>query len=204
MSGPLAGVTITPGFSPGERSCIAALYWGAFGRKLGRVLGPEERAMEFLVAGLDPRHALCARDAEGTLLGVAGFKTPSGGLVAGGLSAMSLVYGNASALWRSALLLALGSDVDNHRFLVDGLFVAPQMRGRGIGTALVEALAAEGARRGYAELRLEVIDENIRARALYERLGFAAIGQHRTGFLRWIFGFRAAIVMVRPLPGRTE
>lgn len=194
-----AGITVARGFARAERPQVAALYWEAFGRKLGRALGPDDLALDFLESALDPQHAICARDAEGELLGVAGFKTPAGGLVAGGMRAMSRVYGRAGALWRMALLGALGGDIDNRRFLVDGLFVAPHARGQGIGSALIEALAAEGLARGYPELRLEVIDENTRARALYERHGFAAIGRHRTGILRWVFGFRAAIVMVRPL-----
>lgn len=199
MIGAAAGVTVTPGFSATERDRVAALYWDAFGPKLGCALGPDDQALRFLAGALDPAHALCARAPGGELLGVAGFKTPAGGLVAGGMQAMTQVYGMLGAAWRSALLAALGSDIDNRRFLIDGLFVAPDRRGQGIGSTLIEALAAEGARRGYAELRLEVIEENTRARALYERRGFVAVKRHRTGLLRWIFRYRAAIVMVRTL-----
>ncbi|MBW7920562.1 MAG: GNAT family N-acetyltransferase [Rubellimicrobium sp.] len=200
MSGLPPGVTITPGFAEAERPVVASLYWQAFGAKLGRVLGPDRKAREFLTVALDPRHALCARDGDGGLLGVAGFKTFSGGLVDGGLRRLVGTYGTMGASWRMVLLAALGNDIDNRRFLIDGLFVAPDARGRGIGTALILALEAEARRRGHDELRLEVIDENIRARALYERLGFAVVGRHRLGFLRWVFGFRGAATMVRVLP----
>jgi RimJ/RimL family protein N-acetyltransferase len=46
-----------------------------------------------------------------------------------------------------------------------------------------------------------VIDTNARARALYERLGFAAAGEAQIGPLRHIFGFRSATMMVRPVAG---
>ncbi|MGR3465754.1 GNAT family N-acetyltransferase [Limimaricola sp.] len=190
---------IGPGFAAAERPRIAALYWDAFGPKLGRVLGPRPRALRFIETALDPAHALCAREADGTLLGVAGFKTAHGALVSGGLRGMRAAYGGAGAAWRAGLLALLETDVDNHRFLVDGIFVAPEARGHGVGSRLIEALAQEARARGYAEIRLEVIDENPRARALYERRGFVAAGHRPLGPLRMIFGFRAATTMIRRL-----
>lgn len=200
MSAPPLAFVIERGFPGSDRALVAALYWNAFGSKLGRALGPDHLALAYLENALIPSHALTARSAGGTLIGVVGFKTPMGGLVAGGWRAMTQVYGIIGATWRTALLAALGSDIDNHRFLVDGLFVAPPMRGQGVGSALIDALIEEGVRRGYHELRLEVIEENIRARALYQRKGFVAIGRHRIGILALVFGFRAATTMVRPLP----
>jgi ribosomal protein S18 acetylase RimI-like enzyme len=81
---------------------------------------------------------------------------------------------------------------------MDGLCVDTAARGQGVGRALLAAIAAEAARRGYAEVRLDVIDSNLRARALYEREGFVAVGGQRIGLLRHVFGFAEAITMVRP------
>ena len=80
---------------------------------------------------------------------------------------------------------------------MEGILVHPHARGEGIGNKLLAALDAEGRARGYAELRLEVIEENTRARALYEREGFSAVASQSTGLLRWVFGFRGATTMVR-------
>ena len=71
---------ITQGFSDTERSQVAKLYWSAFGVKLGRVMGPDQRALGFIEDVLDPTHAICARDEHGSLIGVAGFKTHKGAL----------------------------------------------------------------------------------------------------------------------------
>lgn len=188
---------IARGFDDAERPMVAALYWDAFGGKLGRVLGPRDRALDFFEAVLSPDHAICARDADGSILGVAGFKTARGALVGGGFRELARVYGGIGALWRQGLLSLLSRDTDNARFLLDGLFVAPHARGRGVGTMLLDAVAAEAAARGYAELRLDVIDRNPRARALYERVGFRPVGNTSIGPLRLIFGFRSATTMVR-------
>jgi GNAT superfamily N-acetyltransferase len=192
-------IRIEQGFTPADRPRVARLYWDAFGPKLGRVMGPGARALAFFEAALDPSHAICARGPDGALLGVAGFKTAQGALVGGSLPTLAGSYGWPGALWRFALLAALERDTENTRFLLDGIFVAPDSRGQGVGTALLSAIAQEGRRRGYAELRLDVIDANHRARALYEREGFHAVGAQSIGPLRHVFGFRSATTMVRPL-----
>ena len=187
---------ITKGFPDSDRTQIAALYWEAFGMKLGPTMGPAPKALKFLEAVLYPPHAICARDADGTLLGVAGFKTHQGALVGGSFRDMARVYGWIGASWRVALLSALERDTENARFLMDGIFVEPAARGRGVGTLLLQAIADEAALRGYTEVRLDVIDSNDRARTLYERRGFKAVRTHSTGLLRHVFGFRSVTTMV--------
>lgn len=59
------------------------------------------------------------------------------------------------------------------------LAVAAAHWGHGIGSALLEALLAEAARRGCAEVFLEVRTDNARAQRLYTRYGFTEIGIRR-------------------------
>lgn len=193
---------IRHGLSPAHIPEAAHLYWQAFGAKLGRVLGPPDKALAFLHRVLDSDHALSAVDHDGALLGVVGFKTSQGALVGGSFADLRAIYGTFGAAWRAALLHLLERDIENRRFVMDGLFVAPQARGRGVGTALLDAISAEAARRGYDSVRLDVIDSNPRARALYERRGFTPLQTNHMGPLRHIFGFAAATAMERPvLPG---
>ncbi|EKD59506.1 MAG: MobC protein [uncultured bacterium] len=48
-------------------------------------------------------------------------------------------------------------------------------------------------------MRLDVIDSNWRAKALYLRLGYAVEKTDDIGLLRFAFGFRSATTMVKPL-----
>lgn len=189
---------ITNGFRPEDRARVGALYWQAFGGKLGRVMGPEPLALRFIDRVLRADHAICAYDGA-ALLGVAGFKSFEGALVGGDFADLRAIYGAAGALWRAGLLALLERDVENDRFLMDGIFVTEGARGRGVGTALLQAICAEAQGRGYGEVRLDVIDSNSRARALYEREGFRPVKQDHLGPLKWVFGFASATTMVRAL-----
>ncbi len=51
----------------------------------------------------------------------------------------------------------------------------PDFRGRGLGVVLMEAFAAESARRGYRTMRLSVHNDNAAAIALYRRCGWKPI-----------------------------
>lgn len=188
---------ITTGIPDANRNEAAALYWEAFGEKLGFVLGPKYRALMFITSVLRSDHGICAFDDEGRVLGVAGFKTAHGALVGGDFHALRRVYGWVGASIRIMLLAALEKDTDNERFVMDGIFVAPEARGKGVGTALLNAVAAEARKRGYRQVRLDVVDSNPRARALYLHEGFTEVSTRSIGIMRHIFGFSSATTMVR-------
>lgn len=187
------------GLPESQRAAAARLYWQAFGGKLGRVMGPDARALAFLHRVIRADHAIVALGPEGQLIGLAGFKTAKGGFAAGDMSDMRAIYGLFGAAWRCVLLWLLQSDTDNDRFLMDGLCVLRDHRSEGTGTALLTAVCAEAARRGYTAVRLDVIDTNWRARALYTRQGFTVLKTEKLGLLRHVFGFAASITMVRQL-----
>ena len=177
----------------------AALYWQAFGGKLGQVMGPDAKAMRYLARVIQRSQAIVALDDSGRLLGMAGFKTPAHSFAGGGPTDLRAVYGLLGMAWRMPLLWALGHEVDNDRFLLDGICVTKTARNMGIGASLMDAICAEGRARGYAQIRLDVIDTNWRARALYERLGFAVEKTSDIGLLRLAFGFRRSHTMVKSL-----
>lgn len=181
------------------RHDAARLYWQAFGPKLGMVLGPERRALAFLESVIRADHVLIVTSKDGQLLGLAGFKTPKGSFAMGNPAALRQFYGPWGGFWRKHLLGLLSSEVDNDNFLIDGICVAPQARGQGIGTALLSGLNDQGQARGYPAVRLDVVATNTRAQRLYRREGFVQTGHHDIGLLRYIFRFTRSITMLRRL-----
>lgn len=190
-------LTVSRGFSEAERDRAARLFWQAFSAKLDRVMGPEPRALRFFLRGIDPDFALVARDDSGRMLGLAGIKTPQGGLIGGTLRDLASEYGWLGALWRGAALSLLERELQPGILQMDGIFVDADARGQGVGSALLAAVFAEAALRNLSEVQLDVIDGNPRARALYERQGFEAVGRETTGPLRYLFGFSGATRMRR-------
>ncbi len=181
------------------RADAAAIYWQAFGGKLGRVLGPDTRAITFLQRALRSEFCIIARSDTGRLLGIAGFQTANGAFAGGTPGDMRAIYGRFGAMWRMAVLRMLSQDGEVQRFLIDGICVVNDAQGHGVGTAMLRALAVEARSRGYPSIRLDVVDTNLRARALYERLGFRPTDTTHIGMLQHIFGFTAATTMVKPL-----
>ena len=69
----------------------------------------------------------------------------------------------------------LEEDMPEHAHLV-AMWVDPRLRGRGIGSALVERVAEWARTVGAVAVELWVADWNDAARRLYERLGFRPTG----------------------------
>ena len=67
---------------------------------------------------------------------------------------------------------------------VSDLWVSPEMRGQGVGQALLAAAAREGAARwGARAVRLTVYHDNDAAMAFYRKSGFALNDRDRTAAL---------------------
>ena len=178
------------------------MYFAAFEGKIGGILGRDGRGLRFIESVIDPGHAISAVSADGkALLGIAGFKTSRGTMVGGELSDLAAVYGWFGALWRGVILSLLERDLEDDVLLMDGIAVSEAARGQGIGTKLLNAIFAEAERRDKKRIRLDVIDTNPRARALYERLGFIQTDTEHLGPLRYLFGFSSAARMERAVAG---
>lgn len=193
----MTGFDIRPGFSENQRARAALLYWEAFSGKIGKVLAPEQKALELLGNILDPRFAISAVDRTGQLLGIVGFKSKEGSFSDGGFGPMFKVYGFFGGLWRALALSTLERSIGPGILLIDGIFVAADRRGEGIGGALLEAIIKEAQRRDMREIWLDVVDTNPRARALYERAGFVAKETEGTGPLAGLFGFKSGTKMTK-------
>jgi ribosomal protein S18 acetylase RimI-like enzyme len=83
----------------------------------------------------------------------------------------------------ASFVVGYNTDVAARELWMHDLFVLPRWRGRGVGHALVVAVAREAARRGLACLEWGVRESNRRAIRFYRRLG-AHVGHARIVSLR--------------------
>ena len=83
-------------------------------------------------------------------------------------------------------VVTLGYSLEFHGrdAFVDELYLHVEWRGRGIGTAVIDALVAECAACGVKAVHLEVETQNTPAQQLYRRAGFKDNNRHL--WTRWI------------------
>lgn len=86
--------SVIDGFSEMQRDAVVRLFWAAFKGKLNLVMKPEAKALTFFEMVADPAHAICVLASDGTLIGVAGFKTKRGRFIGGGHD-QSLLLGSS-------------------------------------------------------------------------------------------------------------
>lgn len=189
------GFSISEGLSQSQCTDAALLYWEAFQRKLRLPLGPESRAVPFLTSCIQPAYSIAAFDPDGKMIGVAGYKTHNGAFVSCGRNELQSAYGPLGAVWRGLFLSVLERELEPGVLLMDGICVHRDHRGRGIGTALLDAIKSRARALDCTKVRLDVVDTNPRAQALYERQGFEAVRVEDIWPFHRLFGFRRSTMM---------
>ena len=188
-------IVVQRGFPRELLPAAAELYDAAFGEKLSRAMPDPVARRSVLRDVLDPSHALVALRG-GELVGIAGFKTAAGSLAGGfTLGRLRARLGVVGALRAAMVLVLFERRPVPGQLLMDGIGVAPALRGAGIGTMLLRGLVDYARSAGYRSIRRDVIDTNPAARRLYERMGFVAVGTQRFAYLGWLLGFEAATQM---------
>lgn len=204
----MSGVVVIERALPDERRHAAAvLFDEAFGAKMGMALPDHGTRLAFLARAFRADHtAVATRDGE--LLGMVGM-TARDGPYRGGL--MDVPWDprhNRDLLGLvGAARAVVGLRLAEHRpdadeLYIDGIAVAPEARGLGIGTRLLHEAHAIAAEQSMRWVRLDVIDTNPRAQALYDRLGYKVTKVQSFRYMERAVGFGGMVSMERPVqPG---
>ncbi len=173
--------------TPDDAPAVARLLFEGF-REMPRVFGTRHNLARLIRAGFsDPGACITARE-DGELKGLAMLDFGGRSLLKFKLRHFLKEYGLLEGLGRAALGALLASGLHRGRFYLDVLAVGSECRGEGIGGRLLEEVEADALRQGYASVFLDVVDENPRARELYERVGYEGVRHRRTVLYRWFFG----------------
>jgi [ribosomal protein S18]-alanine N-acetyltransferase len=79
---------------------------------------------------------------------------------------------------------------------INNLAVRPELRGRGWGSRILQAVIAEAGRLGAGSLELEVRRSNIAAQRLYKKAGFREAGIRKSYYTQPV---EDALLLVKPL-----
>ena len=194
--------TVERGLPEHLRPRAAEILDEAFGQKLVAVVPHRERRLAFLARTLRAGSCLITLDGD-RLLGLVclnasrgefeGEILDTGALGIGGWRELLGVFGAV----RAAVVLRM---FFSHRAKPDELYidfiaVTSAARGRGLGASLLSEARRVAREGGFEYVRLDVVDTNPRAQALYEREGYRVIHEERLGFLSRFTGFSAAYTM---------
>jgi ribosomal protein S18 acetylase RimI-like enzyme len=190
-----SGVEIKLGLEDDLRLTGVELYDEAFAAKLSAMIPDQGLRRQVLMEAADAGRCLTARS-PGGLLGICGFhhagRSFTGQLSAGLLFRRLGILGGLRACVVGTMMIRKPEEGE---LLMDGIAVMRQARGQGIGGRLIATLAEFARKEGYSRIRLDVIDTNPRARALYERSGFVETARRETGGLTRTMGFGAVTTM---------
>ena len=177
----------------------ARIIYDAFEHKFRYILGPRDKAIDFITSQFNDKFALVALQ-EGKIIGIAGARTTEGELIDIKLIPWLRTYHIRTL---RGLLIALPLLFERKQpgvLELSTLSVTDEARGKGVGSLIINEFIRHGQSKGFHMILLEVIDENIRAKALYERLGFETV-KHENVPQPWSFllGFSGASQMVYQL-----
>lgn len=197
-------IVIEHGLPRELRDQAVEIFEEAFGRKLRSAVRDPAKRMEFMRRAFLADHTIIARRGD-VLLGMAGLSSKDGDY-GGGLMGRSWDPRPYRDLlgWSGAIWAVWGTRLSDRRpkadeIYIDGIAVSPTARGLGIGTRLLDEAQAIARAGGKRFVRLDVIDTNPRAQALYARLGYKVTSVHSFRCMeRWL-GFGGMISMELPL-----
>jgi len=180
------------------RRQAAELYYEAFRQKFEPIMSSQQHGVAILESAFDSERAIVALG-QARLAGVAGLHYGGHEFVNVRASAFAHEFGWLSGLLRFALLAVFSQRESEGELLLDDIAVHSSMRGKGIGTRLLQAVFDFAQANGFGSIRLEVVDTNPGARRLYERLGFVPAQTRKYPYLRRLMSFAAATTMIKKI-----
>lgn len=167
-------ISVQVGIKPEHEEDAARLYAKAFERKYVKILGPQEEIAELFANEINGDMGISAISADNELLGVAGFQLGGKKLVGIDWRDYTKQYGLIKGLIKLIVFESLfyRKPDEDKQLLMDGIVVKEGNRGKGIGKELFKKLEAFSIENNLTSLKLDVIDENPKAKKLYERIGF--------------------------------
>ncbi len=173
------------------------IYYEAFAQKFAPLFS-QEQALAVFPPLLQPEQGLFAF-VDGRLAGLAGLQHGRRQLFRDEPGPFLRAFGLLPGLVRWLGLRLFQRTFRAGELLMDGLCVEAGLRGRGVGTCLLQAVCEFARQHGYRSVRLDVVDTNPRARRLYERLGFRAVRTRHYPLTMRLMGFGASTTLTKSL-----
>jgi ribosomal protein S18 acetylase RimI-like enzyme len=180
----------------------ARLYAIAFQTKFLKILGNPEEVTQLLKDGINLQRGISAISANNELLGISGFQLDNTSLTEIKFRTFFTKYGLINGAFKYIILMVLfhRKPDKKNQLLMDGIVVKEGERGRGIGKQLFIELEKFSKQSKITSIKLDVIDENPKAKKLYESIGFVPTKYSKTPkFIYKLIGVSGVTTMVKEL-----
>lgn len=179
---------IQQGLRPGQLQRAAQLYFDAFRRQVGPILGVDASAIAFLRQSINPQVVLTAlRDGE--IMGLAGMQYGGQKFIQLHLSHFIQRFGWLFGRIRFQQATLFEQPLPAGHLRIDSIAVDPAMRGQGVGTWLINSASDFASKHGFEAVQINIPNTAPALISLCERLGFACTATQSHPALR-PFGIR--------------
>ncbi len=193
----MKSIEITYGIPKNQKLRVAKIIFDAFWDKYMNIFGSKRKSIYALLRFLREERTIVALQ-KGVVVGVGGLKFKNKGFIDLNLPSLIRILGLGTL--RSILMgwPFYFVSVKENELLIDSLAVAKNMRGKGVGSLLIEFIIDFARSNECSKIKLLVIERNWRAIKLYKKMGFKEEEIHNIPFpLDRLFGFKKIKEMIR-------
>ncbi len=181
---------IKKGLSEEYKSEVTRLLWEAFEDIFMPILKDKTKAIDLLNLSYNPEDCFLAIE-DNKLLGVLAFQTKKSTFLSITMSNLVKIYGIVKGIFKAFTLSILDYECKSDEFYIDAIAVTEDSRGKKVGTKLLNYAFQFAVEQGFNSVSLQVVETNLKAKKLYERLGFRVVKNLKTWpfhkILNWDF-----------------
>ncbi len=194
MDNPDSHIEIKLGIPEELRHQAAIVCYEGFRAQMELLVGSQQKGVVLLEQSLDLELALMALQ-QGRLVGFVGLQYENRPFFRFERSHFTQELGFLRGLLVYLLFNLFATQILPQEMFINVIVVDVSVRGKGIGTSLMQAVFEIAQQNQFHAVVLDVIDTNPDARRLYERLGFKPVRMRKYGYLRNLIGSSAVTTM---------
>ena len=194
MDNPDSHIEIKLGIPEEMRHQAAIICYEGFRSQMELLVGSQQKGIALLEQSLDLELALMALQ-QGRLVGFVGLQYENRPFFRFKRSHFTQELGFLRGLLVYLLFNLFATQILPQEMFINVIVVDASVRGKGIGTSLMQSVFEITQQNQFHAVVLDVIDTNPDARRLYERLGFKPVRTRKYGYLRNLIGSSAVTTM---------
>jgi ribosomal protein S18 acetylase RimI-like enzyme len=167
-------IKIQKGVSKNQLIIVARIFYESFQDKFALIFGDPKKAIRLISKIVREDRILVAFN-DGKVVGFAGLHFLGKKFMACKLTEVARIYGLATLRVLIYFLINLFTEIKLNQLHLEILAVTEKQRGKGIGTKLLLSTIDFARRKGFSEIKLEVVNTNPRANKFYEKMGFKKV-----------------------------